>query len=595
MINKSQNSRIIGLLVNDMATDFSKGVIHGVAEALAGRKDICLVVLAGLYDNGGDINDAQHCYKTVYNNIYRVAELCDLDGLIFSLDRIGLQDGWIQGQDYLAKYMDIPKIVVAADDQEGYVSVNFDNETGVREAVDCMVNVHGLTNICMLGGRDDNRDAQLRRAAFTKCLAKYGIELTEDRYERSDMSINSEEAANRLLDRNPDVQAIFCVNDATAMGLYIAMDKHGLVPGRDIMVVGFDNTHMSENMLPPLTSIGTDTLGLGQKAAQLMLEMLDGREVHSEVVRTRLYGRESLIYENYEYTAQELEKVDPGFIDRMFDDCFYRFSSTTGREQIDLRHLFNKFISKMLQAINKRYMEAETYDKICRMIDVFFENGAMLYTDSAKLLKSIDRLQGSINQSVEECATLKYVNRLFTRIRDRAISEVSVQRIKDSNTSTLKRDLLHNFVVSTMDFSPIRGSGINCIIRNIDKLGLRNASLCLYREPVRCGSEGIIALPELIDLCCIIKDGEPYMIPEDRRKRRVKDLFTMHELFARSSAHAVFPVFYGLNIYGLLICDLTDEVYDNGEFNAAQIGLAIYTTEPERMRRSAYSGADLPL
>lgn len=587
MINKSQNSRIIGLLVNDMATDFSKGIIHGVAQALSGHKDICLVVLAGLYDNGGDMNDEQHCYKTVYNNIYRVADQCDLDGLIFSLDRIGLQDGWIQGQDYLAKYRDIPKIVIAADDQEGYVSVNFDNETGVREAVDCLVNIHGLTNICMLGGRDDNRDSQLRKTAFANCLAKYGLKLTEDRYERSDMSINSEEAANRLLDRNPDVQAVFCVNDATAMGLYIAMEKRGLVPGRDIMVVGFDNTHMSENMLPPLTSIGTDTLGLGQRAAQLMLEMLDGHEAHSEVVRTRLYGRESLVYETYEYTLQELDNADPDFINRMFDDCFYRYSSGTGREQIDLRRLFYKFVSKMLQAINKRYMEAETYDKICHMIDVFFENGAMLYTDSGKLLKSIDRLQGSINHAVEECATLKYVNRLFTRIRDKAISEVSDQRIKDSNTATLKRELLHNFVVSTMDFSPIRESGINSIIRNINKLGLRNASLCLYGDAVRCGEGGVISLPDQINLCCIIKDGEPYMIPEDRQKRRVKELFTMHELFARSSAHAVFPVFYGLNIYGLLICDLTDEVYDNGEFNAAQIGLAIYTTEPQRMHSPA--------
>ena len=121
---------------------------------------------------------------------------------------------------------------------------------------------------------------------------------------------------------------------------------------------------------------------------------------------------------------------------------------------------------------------------------------------------------------------------------------------------------------------------------------LRNVSLCLYEKAVRCGDGRIISLPEQINLCCIIKDGEPYVIPEDRQKRRVKDLFTMHELFARSSAHAVFPVFYGLNIYGLLICDLTDEVYDNGEFNAAQIGLAIYTAEPERTQAPASAGAN---
>ena len=118
----------------------------------------------------------------------------------------------------------------------------------------------------------------------------------------------------------------------------IIMENRGLVPGKDIMVVGFDNTHMSEDMLPPLSSIGTDTQGLGHRAAQIMLNMMNGQKACSEVVRTKLYGRESLVYETNEYTTQELEIADPGFICRMFDDCFYRYSSSNiSREQINLR------------------------------------------------------------------------------------------------------------------------------------------------------------------------------------------------------------------------------------------------------------------
>ena len=587
MEQSNKQYRTIGLLVNDIASDFSRGVIRGVADSLAGHKDIYLIVLAGLYDDGGSRSDKFHRYKVIYNSIYKVAELCELDSLIFSLDRVGIHSTWKLGQSYIRRFSSIPKVLIAADDQEGCVTVNFDNETGVREAVDCMVNVHGLTRLCMLGGRDDNRDAQLRRNVFVKCLANYGITLSEDQYERSDMSNNSEAAAGRLLDRNPDAQAVFCVNDATAAGLYAAMEKRDLVPGRDIMVLGFDNTHMAEEMLPPLTSVGTDTVNLGQKAFELALTMMYGGEAHSEVVKTRLYGRESLKYETYVYSRKELLDVNPDYIYRMFDDCFYRYNSDNiSREQVNLKRLFYEIISNMLYALRRRSIDDEKFSEIDRMLTVFFANGAMLYTDAIKLLKIIDMFQNTINSAVEQCDALVRINRLLSRMKDLAATTISEYRIRERNANALKLELMHDFVVSTMDFSPSPSDSITSIITNIQKLGLRSASLCLFEKPVICDEDDeAAALPEQINLCCTIKNGEPYIIPEGRRRRFIKDLFTVHELFARGAAHALFPIFYGRSLYGLLICELTDVIYDNGEYISSQIGMAIYINELTRSRR----------
>ena len=53
---------------------------------------------------------------------------------------------------------------------------------------------------------------------------------------------------------------------AAAKALYIVMQERGLVPGKDIMVFGFDNTRMSSELTPTLSSIGASEATLGQAA-----------------------------------------------------------------------------------------------------------------------------------------------------------------------------------------------------------------------------------------------------------------------------------------------------------------------------------------
>ena len=65
------------------------------------------------------------------------------------------------------------------------------------------------------------------------------ISFSDKNYQKTDMSNDSEAEAEQLLKGNPDVQAIFCVNDAVAKGLYAAMKKRELIPGKDIFVFGF--------------------------------------------------------------------------------------------------------------------------------------------------------------------------------------------------------------------------------------------------------------------------------------------------------------------------------------------------------------------
>lgn len=579
---KSRKTRetVIGLVLEDIFTDFSNELIQSAIKAIPENKDVRIVVLAGRYDSE-DASYTDHAYNIVYNTIFKLSELCDLDGLIIHLGSVSSQRGELIAQRQIERYKSLPKVFIACDSPD-LLTVNYDNETGIREAVDTLVNVKGLRKLCMLGGRDDNTDAQVRKEIFARCLKDNGISFTEENYVRSGMSVDSIKEAEQLLDANPDVQAIFCVNDAVAQGLYTVMEQRKLVPGRDILVFGFDNTRKAGEMIPSLSSIGLADCTLGQKALELLLAKLAGEEVSSALVPTRLYGRDSFPHVMYDYNTLEMINVDPAFVYRMFDDCFYRYKSeTVSRESIDLKRLFYEFVSRMLKAINRRYMSIEEFDRIGLMIDKFFEKGAMQYTDAAKLLNSIDRLQASLN--TRQASGNIYVNRLFAHIKDQAILALSEYIAQTSENSIAIRGNLQQFLISSTVYAGSQTDNLENIIRHLNMLGIDNAAFYMYDEPVVYNGVDPALFPENVRLRCVIKSGELYILPHDRQLSPVSKMFTRMELPQKCKGFVALPVFYRDLIYGLFVCELTRDVYNAGEYLAVQLGRTIYLNDDQSL------------
>ena len=74
------------------------------------------------------------------------------------------------------------------------------------------------------------------------------------------------------------VSAIFCMNDIMAGGVYDRLSEKGIVPGRDISVVGFDNRELSNYYSPPLTTIELPLSDIGYRACQVVIDMIEGKE-----------------------------------------------------------------------------------------------------------------------------------------------------------------------------------------------------------------------------------------------------------------------------------------------------------------------------
>ena len=560
--------KTIALILEDAYTDFSKDITHSVAHSIMSRKDLRLVVVAGRQDDCNDPGDSMHRYKEMFNSIYRINSKCRFDGLLIAFPRLITEDG--------DRFGDIPKVYIASD-RPNELTVNYDNEMGLREALDYLVRIKGFTKLCMLGGREDNTDAQKRKAIFCRYLIEAGLQYTERQYEATDMSVNTHEAAARLLAKNPDVQAIFCVNDQSAVGLYDIMRSRGLVPGRDIIVFGFDNAALAEQMVPPLASIGTDGLALGQKALEILLDRINGQEVCSASVPTRLFGRESFEYETYEITSRDILKVDSAFIYNFFDDCFYRYGNEVADPAaIDFRRLFYEIISRMMAALKRRYMDEDQFFQIMRLIDIFFRNGAMRYTDANKFVRSISRLQGSMNETLRSVNANLYNNRLFSHIKDRAIQAQAFAKAMENKGYNDGRNKNFDFMIRTVNYGVSGEEGIENVIANFDRIGFESAALYLFEKPVEYESGGADMIPDRINLRCVLKEGSVFVIPKERRECSVDEIYKRGELPYEAMGYTSYPLFYGKYLFGVLVSGVNRIMMETGEYLCSLLGRTLY-------------------
>ncbi len=72
--------------------------------------------------------------------------------------------------------------------------------------------------------------------------------------------------------------AIFAANDPAAIGAMEALNDAGLDVPDDVAIVGAGNIHYGDMLRVPLTTVSWSTAAMGQAAAQLLLELIDGNK-----------------------------------------------------------------------------------------------------------------------------------------------------------------------------------------------------------------------------------------------------------------------------------------------------------------------------
>ncbi|TFZ05451.1 LacI family DNA-binding transcriptional regulator [Ramlibacter henchirensis] len=102
-------------------------------------------------------------------------------------------------------------------------------------------------------------------------------------------------ALAELLQKDPDIQAIYCSSDGFAQGVLVEAAHRGLRVPEDLAVCGFGDADFAAHLLPSLTTVHVDGAEIGRRAAQLMLDRCKGIAIEHPIVDLgfRIVERES--------------------------------------------------------------------------------------------------------------------------------------------------------------------------------------------------------------------------------------------------------------------------------------------------------------
>jgi LacI family transcriptional regulator len=150
-----------------------------------------------------------------------------------------------------------------------------DNASAARDATNYLIR-RGHRRIAMLTGFFGPREA--RREGYLQALNNLGKDFASQVVEVSsyDEKGGYEGMLHILRQGGEQPSAIFAANDLVAIGAVKAAREHGLRVPEDISVIGFDDIPAAALVTPALTTIHQFQQEMGARAAQLVIERLNG-------------------------------------------------------------------------------------------------------------------------------------------------------------------------------------------------------------------------------------------------------------------------------------------------------------------------------
>lgn len=149
-----------------------------------------------------------------------------------------------------------------------------DNKKGTHLATTHLIE-QGIKDIAFLGGTPEISDYHERLSGFQSALKLNGLNEAQPAIAAPTNRQGGREAFNTLIADYKEIKAIVCFSDVIAYGAIEAMREHGLVPGEDIKVVGFDDLQDSQLMKPALTSVRIDADDIGKRTCHTLSEILN--------------------------------------------------------------------------------------------------------------------------------------------------------------------------------------------------------------------------------------------------------------------------------------------------------------------------------
>ncbi len=257
-------SRIFGLIVSEITNPFFPEIVQ-TFENLAVENNYEILLTSTVHDP-----------KRMESSVRRMIER-RVDGV--AILTFGMEESLLEH----LRFRKVPLVFVdVGPDVPGIANIRINYLHGIRQAVQHLAALrHAL--IAFITGPQHLKSAVARRDAFKTATAEIG--LADDIIVSGDHSLEGGmEAFRKLQARSNPPTAVLCSNDMTAIGVMREAYEQNIRVPEALSVIGFDDIHLTEFTIPPLTTVKMSQHELAKLAFQALLNEV--ADPHSPKART---------------------------------------------------------------------------------------------------------------------------------------------------------------------------------------------------------------------------------------------------------------------------------------------------------------------
>jgi len=279
---RTNHSRVIGVIVPELANHFFSGVLSGM-ETVAEEQDYQIIVCQSLEE-----------YEKEVKNVHTLmnARVC---GVLVSIAKTtGKYEHFQTLIDSDIPVIFFDRICTGVDSEKVVV----DDYNGTLSAVDYMIKT-GCKRIAFFSAPLNLEISKNRRNGYLDALRKHHIYVDESLIRIADTKTSGYERAMEILQEPNRPDAFMAMNDYTASGILLAAKKLGLHVPEDISICGFSNSNISQDTDPMLTTMDQHPQKMGEEAMRLILDKInnpENKERKNKIIKTSLIVRETTHY-----------------------------------------------------------------------------------------------------------------------------------------------------------------------------------------------------------------------------------------------------------------------------------------------------------
>jgi signal transduction histidine kinase/DNA-binding LacI/PurR family transcriptional regulator/AraC-like DNA-binding protein len=234
-------------------------------------------------------------FEAQSNVLYDLVNEQMIDGLIIWLAGLTFQIDLEEVKSFCERYQPLPIVTVGVQ-IEGIPCVTVENYHGMYDVVSHLVEVHGRSRVSFIRGPEHHQEAEERYLAYRDVLHAHQIKFDPELVVVGGFKASGATAAlEELLDRRQvRFDGLVAASDNMAIAAMKVLQERGIRVPEDVSIAGLNNEPQGRVITPPLTTGPLHFYEQGQKATEMVLDLIYGNPIPEKVVlATQLLIRQS--------------------------------------------------------------------------------------------------------------------------------------------------------------------------------------------------------------------------------------------------------------------------------------------------------------